>query len=142
MKSIFIQLVLILMIFGCSDNVEIRTPASDLSGTWNWVGTDGGIGFNIHETPETTGNSVKLVLNDNFDYQVFVNNSMVASGKYELTKEESIYSSERENYIKLDGDFQLQYVVLNGIVRVEEKNSLTISDNFYDGVGSRFKLEE
>ena len=141
MRKFLLYLLFIFILFGCTDELEGIAPGSDLTGVWSWTNTVGGLAAHIHETPETTGNTVQLVLNKDLTYEVLENNVEVSSGEYSLTKEESIYSNELENYITLVDNFYLQNVVLNGIVSVEDGSVLTISDNAYDGIGSRFTKE-
>jgi len=141
MKRILLYLLFTFIFIGCNDEFQNLTSGSNLTGTWNWTNTDGGLAAHIHETPVTTGKTIQLVLNNDLTYKVLENNSEVSSGKYKLTKEESIYSSELGNNITLGDNFHLQNVELNGIISVEDGKVLTISDNAYDGIGSRFIKE-
>ncbi len=140
MKKIIYLLVLTIGIISCSSDDETEMSNTDLIGTWNWTNTDGGIGFHIHKTPESTGRTYKLNLNSNYTYSLFENETEISSGTYELTMRESIYSQEMERFITYSGVFQQpQSVVISGIVRILENSTLNISDNNHDGIGSIFE---
>jgi len=143
MKKIIYLFVLILGIVSCSSDDENEISNKDLIGKWNWTNTDGGIGFHIHETPETTGKTIHLTFTDNYHFSIVENGNEISNGTYELTLKKSIYSGELERFIILQTIDQ-QYVgfVKNGIVKTYENNKLDISDNNHDGIGSGFiKIE-
>ncbi|HKJ78177.1 MAG TPA: hypothetical protein VKA10_01525 [Prolixibacteraceae bacterium] len=91
-KHIFTALVLMLIAISCSEGIEINTSEYEFVGDWNWISTDGGLVFNIHETPQTADKSIQLKLTDDSKYSVLENNVVVASGTYEIMPENSIYS--------------------------------------------------
>ena len=135
-EVVLIGIVLGLMSCSTEDDAQIRH--ADLIGEWNWVRTDGGIGFHIHETPETTGKTVQITLNGDYTYSLFENDQEVSSGIWQLTMKESIYSGEEERYIEFSEDYQNQYLVLKGIIYGLEKDTLRLGDNYHDGVASRY----
>ncbi len=140
MKKIIYLFVLTIGIISCSSDDETQISNTDLIGTWNWTNTDGGIGFHIHETPETTGKTNQIILMDNYEFSIIENGSEISNGTYELTMRESISSQEKERFITYSGNFQQpQGVVISGIVRVLENSTLNISDNIHDGIGSLFE---
>jgi len=143
MKKIIGIFILTLGIMTCSSEDETKIDNSDLVGNWNWTNTDGGVGFHIHETPETTGKTIHLNLNENYEYSVTENGIQTSNGIYELIMKESIYSGEMERFIELQTVSQ-QYLgfVKNGIINIDENEKLNISDNNVDGIGSEFvKME-
>lgn len=143
MKKLIYLLILTLGIISCSSDDETKIDNSDLIGKWNWTNTDGGIGFHIHETPETTGKIIHLNLNGNYEYSVTENGTEISNGIYELTMKKSIYSGEMERFIKLQTiDQQYLGFVKNGIINIHQNEILNISDNNADGIGSEFiKIE-
>ena len=143
MKNLICLFILTLGIISCSSDDETRIDNSDLIGNWNWTNTDGGIGFHIHETPETTGKIIHLNLNGNYEYSVTENGTEISNGIYELIMNKSIYSGEMERFIILQTiDQQYLGFVKNGIINIDENEKLNISDNNADGVGSEFvKIE-
>ena len=140
MKKTVILIIFIAVIFSCEAGQESNVMNSGFVGRWNWTSTDGGIAFHIHETPESTGNTIRLYLTEDKEYSVIINDIDVYTGVYEISMERSIYSGELEEYITLNGNQpNCCNVVLNGIINHQENNTLSISDNCYDGVGSTYK---
>ncbi len=143
MKNLFYLLLLTLGIISCSSDDETRIDNSDLIGNWNWTNNDGGIGFHIHETPETTLKVIHLNLNENYEYSVTENEAEISNGNYELIMKESIYSGEMERFIKIQTiDQQYLGFVKNGIVKIDQNENLNISDNNVDGIKSKFVRAE
>ena len=139
MKNLIYLFILTLGIISCSSEDETRIDNSDLIGSWKWTNTDGGIGFHIHETPETTGKIIHLNLNGKYEYSVIENGTEISNGIYELIMKKSIYSGKMERFIKLQTiDQQYLGFVKNGIISIDENENLNISDNKVDGVGSKF----
>jgi len=135
--SVFFMLILF-TIFSCSSDEITEIDNSDLIGNWNWTNTDGGIGFNIHETPETIGKTIHLNLSKNYTFSITENYTEISSGTYELIMKKSIYSGELERFIQFTENYQYTGIVMQGIIKIDESNKLDISDNNYDGIGSRF----
>lgn len=144
MKKITIIFIFAIGFISCSSNDQTTIDNSDLIGKWNWISTDGGIAFNIHETPTSTGNTFQLSLMKNYLYSIAKNGNEISSGKYELVLKKSIYSGEMERFIIYSEteNQQLQNVTISGIIKVYETNKLDISDNNYDGIGSGFVKTE
>ncbi|MGV8945822.1 MAG: hypothetical protein ACOH1N_05290 [Lutibacter sp.] len=135
--SVFFILIL-LAIFSCSSDEIAEIDNADLVGHWNWTNTDGGIGFNIHETPETTGKIIHLNLSKNYTFSLTENGDEILNGTYVLIKKKSIYSGKLERFIQFPENFQYTGIVLKGIIKIDKSNKLEISDNNYDGIGSEF----
>jgi|TARA_B110000967_G_C18429542_1_gene337795 hypothetical protein len=143
MKNLIYLFILALGMISCSSDDETKIDNSDLIGNWNWTNTDGGIGFHIHETPETTGKIIHLNLNENYEYSVTENETEISNGIYELIMKKSIYSGEMKRFIKLQTiDQQYLGFVKNGIINIDENEKLNISDNNADGIGSKFERIE
>ncbi|MCG1037640.1 hypothetical protein [Polaribacter sargassicola] len=142
MKKTFYIFILSLAIISCSSDDETRIDNSDLIGNWNWTNTEGGIGFHIHETPETTGKIIHLNLKENYEFLVTENGTEISNGIYELIMKESIYSGEMERFIQFPENNQYLGFVKNGIIDIYENTKLNISDNNADGIGSEFERIE
>lgn len=141
-KLIYLSLVII-GIISCSAEKTNKVANADLTGTWTWTQTSGGIAGHINETPETTGKNIELTLNPDYTYSLSENGKKISSGSYSLVMKESIYSAEEERFISFNNDFEHpDAVVISGIIRVTDANTLSISDNNYDGIGSRFERKE
>ena len=134
MRKILFSLFIIVGLLNCEKESQI---SKGLIGTWEWISTDGGL-FPIRESPSTTGNTFLLKFVDDKKIVIYGNDIEFFSGNYTIEKENSIYSGELEDYIRIDGDCQIHYLVINGIIKIGD-NFLTISDNCYDGFGSSYK---
>ncbi len=142
MKKLIYLFVLTLGIISCTSDDETEINNSGLIGKWNWTNTDGGIGFHIHETPETTGKIIHLTLMENYTYSITENENEISNGTYELIMKKSIYSGELDRFIQFPENQQYTGIVMQGIIKTYETNKLDISDNNYDGIGSKFlKIE-
>ena len=140
MKKLIYLFIITLGVISCRPDNITETDHSDLIGNWKWANTDGGIGYHIHETPNSTGNSVELNIIDNRHYKIIENGNDVSSGTYEVVMKESIYSGEMERYIIYSEVYQNQDIVISGIIKVLENNKLSIADNNEDGIESEFLL--
>jgi hypothetical protein len=140
MKKFIIIFIFAIGFISCSSNDETKIDNSDLIGKWNWISTDGGLAFHIHETPTSTGKTFQLSLMKNYSYSIAKNGNEISTGKYELVMKKSIYSGEMQRFIIYSEteNQQLQNVAISGIIKVYEANKLDISDNNYDGIGSGF----
>ena len=142
MRNLLYFFILILGIISCSSDEETIIDNPDLIGKWNWTNTDGGFAFHIHETPETTGKIIHLVLMENYRFSIIENGNEITHGTYELTMKKSIYSGNLERFIQFPKNVQYSAIVMSGIITTYETDKLNISDNYYDGIGSGFiKIE-
>ncbi len=127
----------------CNSDDSTEITNTDLVGKWNWTNTDGGVGDNIHETPENTGKTIHLILTDNYHFSIEENGNETLNGTYELSLKESIYSGGFERFITLQTIDQLyDGFVNNGIVSVQQSTILKIADNNPDGLESGFEKME
>jgi len=138
MKKLVYLFVISLGIISCNSNNDTEIDNSDIVGKWNWINTDGGISYNIHETPQTTGKTIYLNLMKNYEYSLTVNGIEISSGIYELIMEKSIYSGEIERSIQIPENQKATEINIKGIIKTSETNKLDILDNNYDGIGSSF----
>jgi len=114
----------------CSKQMSTTADVS-LVGTWKWVRTDGGIAFNIHQTPASTGKNIDLKFTSDNKYYYFTNDSLTSQGMYSFTTEKSIVDHSDKTVIVFSNDND--WMILNS-----DYNNLELSDNAYDGVGSVF----
>lgn len=111
----------------------------DLVGKWRWISTDGGFDFDIHSTPANTRRSYMLELKKDYEYVLYENKIQIHKGTYNLILKKSVHSGQMERFVRNIFGLYSQPVVLNGRVQIISKNEFIISDNTYDGIGSRFK---
>lgn len=140
LKAIFPLLLLVLL--GCSSDAVPTPPAGDIVGAWEWQRTTGGLTGREETTPASTGARVTLELYADEQYAGFRDGQRVQEGTYALTRRESIYTQTEEPYITFtptgEGGNEPLYGVFSGIIAVDSTDQLTLSDNNYDGFGSRF----
>lgn len=141
MRKTILSVLLFTGLISCEKDTNSPQINSGLTGTWQWIRTDGGFAFHIHESPSTTGNTYLLKFIDENKMVIYENNTEILSGDYTIEKEKSIYSGEMEDYIVVTGEYRIQSIVINGIIMIDQ-NSLSISDNCYDGIGSSYKRIE
>ena len=138
--------LLVTLFLACDSRDVPAVPDTGIVGAWRWTGTYGGLTGQLAVTPETTGTEVLLELGDDARYTVISNGVERQAGTYALTFEESIYDGAEARYITFSprGSDEVSisrsgvYALFDGIIRVNENNELSISDNHYDGVGSIF----
>lgn len=142
MQKVIFVFILTLGLLSCSSDDETTIGNSDLVGQWNWFSTDGGLNNQIRENPESTGKEIELHLNADYSYEVIENGIQVSAGTYELSLKESIYTTGQERFISYSSNYHTQYVVLSGIIKSINSDSLKISDNNMDGIESGFNKNE
>ncbi|WP_303316594.1 hypothetical protein Q4Q34_07245 [Flavivirga abyssicola] len=140
MKKLIYLFILTLGIISCSSDDKTEIDNSNIIGKWNWTNTDGGIAFHIHETPESLGVTLYLILNRNYSYSILENGTEISNGTYQLIQKESNLTNELETFITYSGNFQQpQGIILSGMINSYDNNKLGISQDFPDGIGSGFE---
>lgn len=136
MKTIsvyFLQTIAVMMfVTSCSKEVHTPSVKEGLIGTWEWVGTDGGIANHIHKTPANTGKNVDLKITSDGKYSVYTNGVLTSNGTYVLSTRKCIHDHADKTLI----DFSSDYDVM--VERIDEEN-LEVSDEGFDGLGSGYK---
>ncbi len=135
MKKVIYFLVTLLAtvsITSCSKEVGKPTVEESLVGAWQWVRTDGGFAFHIHETPITTGKNIDLKITTNGKYSIYTNGALTSNGTYALEKRKCIHDHMEKTFINLssDDDFMIEKV---------DRENLEVSDEVHDGIGSSYK---
>lgn len=104
---IFSIIILIVAFMACSGSDTENNE--NIIGTWNWYETSGGIG-GIVETPQTTGETRKVVFQENGDVTFYTNDEVTLSSTYTLSNEKTILSDEALPVVKVEGlDFNYVY---------------------------------
>lgn len=120
---------------GCSKEAEQSSEADRLAGTWQWLRTDGGIAFHIHETPSSTGHNIDLKMAADGTYALYTNGAQTSGGTYALEKRTCIHDHTEKTYINFSADVDVMVERVN-------KETLDVSDEAYDGVGSSYKRKQ
>jgi len=116
-------LVLLSVISSCEE--QVLNDADSIVGSWNWVYSSGGIAGMI-ETPETTGNSKRLILNDSLIYWI-ENDTIQQLFHYSIQKEKTIFSTDLMPVLKIvEQSSPSKVIFLKG-------DTLSLADNFPDG---------
>ncbi|MBW2369840.1 MAG: hypothetical protein JRH15_18370, partial [Deltaproteobacteria bacterium] len=80
----------------------------DIVGTWSWVQSSGGIA-GILETPESTGESRKVVFDDQGNVTYYTDNIVTLSSTYSLGESLTIFSDEPVPVVYVEGQLTLAY---------------------------------
>src|SRR5262245_27431469 len=118
---------LIMLIGSCSK----QSARKEMAAAWHWMRTDGGIGYNIHETPSSTGNDIDLQLTGDNKYAFYINGVVTSEGTYIVKYQNSIVDHQDKPVIDFsnvaDRDMMIEKI---------NNDSLVLSDNCYDGIVS------
>ncbi len=106
--------------------VQIEIDDS-IAGTWIWYETSGGIG-GITETPESTGETRRIVFQGNGDVIFYTNDVVTLTTTYSLASENTIISDEPIPVVKIEGIDSFFY-----IYSFPYENELELQENVYDG---------
>ena len=118
-------------ITGCTKKVEKSTNEASFIGTWEWVRTDGGFAFHIHETPVTIGKNIDLKITADGKYFIYTNSVLTSEGTYVLETRKCIHDYTDKTFINSpDFNFMVEHV---------DKENMEVSDENDDGVGSLYK---
>jgi hypothetical protein len=120
---------LLTIIVSCSDNDD--SSNKNLIGTWSWVRTDGGIAFNIHDTPVTTGKNIDLKFTSDGKYFYYTNGIISSEGTYKLSTQKSIVDGATKKSIVFSVGGEM-------IIDKIDNTNLDLDDNNYDGIGSSY----
>ena len=113
MKNYFLLLFIGVTFLNCS-NDDDNTQQSQLAGTWNWVESSGGIDGRT-ETPNSTGNSMKIKITNN-SIKRYLNENLESELNYSTEFEE--YNGEQwlkvtyENGQEQHADLNVDYLIL------------------------------
>jgi len=135
MKNFLLPVLLAIIIaggsLGCDKQNALLAASENLSGKWNWESTDGGIAYNIHNTPASTGNTRQLEFKAENTYTFYLNGAVESKGTYQITREKSIADGTDKNVINFSADRKLMILSLTS-------NSLLVTDNNFDGTTSLY----
>ena len=122
--------VLLLAALACGGGSD---PVPELFGTWEWVGTSGGIGGDSRTPrPDDPAITVRFAPDGT---AVFSREGEVArEQRYRLTSEATIFGPEALPVLYFDDEG------VGRVLRIEDSGlSLTLSDNVYDGFSLHYR---
>jgi hypothetical protein len=101
-----------------------KDKSHQITGTWEWVSTTGGIA-GINETPQSTGMEKMLIINDEFIFY-YENGDLVRQSAYKIVEAPSIYSSGTVKQVEIEGSSIRQSFLAGDL-------TLVMRDEVYDG---------
>lgn len=125
-------IIMIVLFAGCAKEADKFTSKKSLVGTWEWEGTSGGTAFHIHATPASTGKNVDLKITSGGEYFVYTNGALTSKGTYILETQKCIHDNTNKTWINFSSDYDFM------VERLDE-NTLQVSDEGHDGMGSGYK---
>ena len=129
----YIHLIIITVLIVSCQKPEENSMESGLSGTWEWVRTDGGIAHHIHDTPASTGQQIKWVFTRDGVYYKYVNATLNSKGRYTLEMRDCIHSAGQKRMINFSSELDP-----DRMIESLEEGVLVVSDENYDGMESEF----
>jgi hypothetical protein len=108
--------------------------ADPFMGTWEWVRSDGGIAFQIHDTPASLGKTVTYTFTYDMKYIRYENGFQVSTGTFSKERKKCIHSAEEKLFIDLSSPSDRDFMIEKQL-----GNNLETSDEATDGIGSSFK---
>jgi hypothetical protein len=104
-------------------------------GTWIWYETSGGF-MGITETPESTGETRRVVFQENGDVTFFTNDVATLVSTYSLASEDTIISEDPLPVMKVE---DLDSFIF--IYSFPDENELKLQENVYDGFIHNYRKE-
>lgn len=128
-------LTLLVIFTDCSKETGEKPTDLALKGTWIWVRTDGGLANHIHQTPANTGMSMELKFDAGNRYFIYTNGALISEGSYLLQERNCIHDHTDKTYIDFSNDPGM-------LVEKLDHQTLELSDNAYDGIGSLYQRKQ
>lgn len=130
---LYVSIAASLFSVACSKNMSPATGENNLTGGWQWVRSDGGFGYHIHDTPASTGKNIELRFSDADGYAFYTNGALTSQGTYKLEKKQCIHDKAVKTLINFSGaDTDLMIEKMDG-------GTMELSDEHYDGIGSVYQ---
>jgi hypothetical protein len=133
---IFIFILTLLAFAACSgsDSGSGAKSNESIVGNWVWYETTGGIA-GVHETPENTGETRKVVFEDNGNITFYTNGEVTQSSTYTLAIEKTMMSEDPLPVVKVEGT---SFIYIYSFPYVDELN---LVENVTDGFEYKYKKE-
>lgn len=132
-KTTCYLLFLLVIITSCSKQITAGLMDQTLSGTWNWVKTDGGFANNVHDTPSSTGKNVDIKFTADKQYFIYTNGTQTSQGTFTLDVRNCIHDHTNKNVIHFS-----QSTDHDMMIEKMDSLHLELSDDAYDGTGSLY----
>jgi hypothetical protein len=133
-KKIIYCFALFFSVTSCSKTgIQHRNDAL-LFGSWQWERTAGGLAGHIHDTPQSTGQTIELKLSENKRYTITTNGIVSSEGTYWLSTKKCIHDCSDKTFIDFSAD-------PDQMVELSSGNQLLLSDEATDGLMSHYKRQ-
>ena len=123
----FLVIVILFLCTACSDSDSKKGDDESIIGSWRWYETSGGIG-GIVETPSSTGETRKVVFEENGDVTFYTNDDVTFSSTFTLSDEITVLSDQSLPVVKVQDhdtyvysfpyvdELELQEAVIDGFI--------------------------
>lgn len=127
--------ILCLILVSCTKENVVDTRVyvdipQNLIGNWNWFSTSGGLAGTIY-TPETTGETRRVVFDDQSNFKFYVNEVLIADHLVKIIKSRSITGNDSA-LIAYNLLWSYQSIIFRG------SDTLILFDESYDGYEHNF----
>ena len=134
MRTLFTGCLVFLLASCSKKDCGCTTPQMDMTDTWNWVKSTGGIAGTT-TTPASTGNNIVLRINDDLTYSYTINGTVTSSGTYIRESKNCIHDGRTKMLIDFSNDQDL-------LVEQYDNGELSLSDEAADGFISVYKRNQ
>lgn len=122
----------------CLDSESNGEDNNPIVGSWNWYKSSGGFAGTV-QTPESTGETRKVIFQDNGSVTFYANDEATLSATFTLANEKTIYSEHPIPVVKVEGD--VLGTALLFAYSFPDNNELELKDNFFDGFTHNYRKE-
>ena len=106
LSFVFVFFLVIIILTSCTESDE--DSVESIVGSWTWIQSTGGIaGWTL--TPDSTGESRRLVFEANSEVTFYTNEDVSLSSTYSLGVEATIFSQDQVPVVIVENDFTYTY---------------------------------
>ena len=124
--KVTVLLIVLPMLVSCaSQNTESPNNDQNMTGTWVWISSSGGIAGTTN-TPKTTGKNIDLKITTDSKYFIYTNGILSSQGTYNLETQNCIHDHTDKKVLIFSNDESMM------IEKIDTFN-LFLSDENFDG---------
>ncbi|MDN3582147.1 hypothetical protein [Mucilaginibacter flavus] len=122
---LFVALVLC-SVSSCNKNGLPGPSSTQITGSWRWVKSVGGIGgFTL--TPKTEGFNQTLAFASDSTFKLYKNDAVQLSGKFSITRNYKYTPTQNLDLIKINNQTAMAFIIRNDTLY---QNDIFIADGF------------
>lgn len=125
MNKLYILIFCVVILDGCNSPMK-ENYNSNIYGEWLLVNISGGIAGDINEINTEKEKYILEFSNDN-SITYFYNDTLISKINFQIEKRKSIYHAEEIDFLVFENEESAEAITYLS------KDTLAISDNFYDG---------